>query len=1054
MIEEPQPGDAVVKTLLVTDLVESTALLEKLGDAKGFDVATRHDRVARDLLVCFRGREIDKTDGFLFLFDHPADAVAYALAYHRALAELSVQLKVQLRARAGIHLGEVMLRENSREDVARGAKPLEVEGLAKPTAARTMSLAKANQTLLTRSAFDQARGEPLADLAHESRLRWLAHGPYHFKGVQDPIEIFEVGAEGFAPLAVPPDTVKAKRAVHAADEHVLGWRPAPGQEVARRPHWILRAKLGEGGFGEVWLAVHRQTEEKRVFKFCFDADRLRGLQREVTLFRLLKETLGNRADIARILDWEFDEAPYFLEAEYTEGGNLAEWALERGGIATVPISTRLELMAEVAEALSAAHSVGVLHKDVKPTNVLVQTVAGAPRIRLTDFGIGTVLDSAALLARGITLAGITQVRPDSDYSWSAGTQMYMAPELQEGKPATVQADIYALGVMLYQVVVADLTRALGVGWERDVDDELLREDIAACVDGSPRRRLASAQELADRLRHVDERRAKRTAERLEREKVEADRVALEQAQRRKKRWAWASSLAAAVTLVVSYFAYDAMTARREADSRRNQAEDLIGFMIKDLRPKLEEVGRLDLLDGVHSKALAYLAAVPEEMLSDRELFRHAQVLQQIGQAQIERGNLPGATEVLNQALSLADELITRDPDNTEWIFDLSQIHFWMGFVSWRQRDFTTSLEHLTQYRDLSRRLVDLNPAREDWLSELGHSHHNMGALLRESGDLRQALEEFLRGLAIKEQLLRNHPSDPQRKRDVATTHNHLGLTLARLGDPQAALAHYRTDVALTEQLIASHPENVDYRFRNAASLNRMASTLADLGEREAALENFLRALSIMQSLVARDRENIRWQRELGINHTRVAQTLLAQGHVEQAGGHVARSLDILTTVSRHDPSNPHWQLDVARALVVDAVLRGKVGDRSLAVASALRARNITNTLLAKDQHFDEARRTAVEAGLQAGIAQLVAGQSEEGLASLHDALDLAATDSTVGSGIMASWLQCARRLADGALEGIDLARNLLALGPGANELSRLCALEAASGVALDKRTSH
>ena len=117
-----------------------------------------HDRVARDLLPPWRGREIDKTDGMLLLFDGAADAVRYALAYHRALAALPVPLK----ARAGLHVGPVILRENSADDVARGAKPLEVDGLAKPTAARVMSLARGGQTLLTPEARRGARRDAAA----------------------------------------------------------------------------------------------------------------------------------------------------------------------------------------------------------------------------------------------------------------------------------------------------------------------------------------------------------------------------------------------------------------------------------------------------------------------------------------------------------------------------------------------------------------------------------------------------------------------------------------------------------------------------------------------------------------------------------------------------------------------------------------------------------------------------------------------------------------------------------------------------------------------------
>src|SRR5439155_924024 len=83
-------------------------------------------------------------------------------------------------------------------------------------------------------------------------------------------------------------------------------RPAIGLALPSSPHWVVEKKLGEGGFGEVWLARHIKSKAERVFKFCFDAERLRALKREVVLFRLLKEALGDRRDIARVIDWQFD----------------------------------------------------------------------------------------------------------------------------------------------------------------------------------------------------------------------------------------------------------------------------------------------------------------------------------------------------------------------------------------------------------------------------------------------------------------------------------------------------------------------------------------------------------------------------------------------------------------------------------------------------------------------------------------------------------------------------------------------------------------------------
>src|SRR5690606_6097865 len=93
-----------------------------------------------------------------------------------------------------------------------------------------------------------------------------------------------------------------RRAVRIDEEETLGWRPAIGLDIPNRSFWHLDRKLGEGGFGEVWLGSNSKTRERRVFKFCFDAERLRSFRRELTLVRLLREALGNRADIARLYE--------------------------------------------------------------------------------------------------------------------------------------------------------------------------------------------------------------------------------------------------------------------------------------------------------------------------------------------------------------------------------------------------------------------------------------------------------------------------------------------------------------------------------------------------------------------------------------------------------------------------------------------------------------------------------------------------------------------------------------------------------------------------------
>ncbi|TAN04394.1 MAG: putative peptide modification system cyclase, partial [Rhodanobacteraceae bacterium] len=206
---ETAPGPArmatpQLRTLVVCDIADSTALVERMGDQNAANLIRKHDRLARALIERHRGREIDKTDGFLLLFDRPIQAAAFALDYQRGLKHMSAAEGVVVRARVGIHVGDVVIWENAPEDVARGAKPIEVEGLVKPVAARLAQLARPQQILMSSAAAGiahRAEGELGPDAV--ARVRWKTHGRYAFKGLPEPLEVVEVGEDQIAPLHAP-----------------------------------------------------------------------------------------------------------------------------------------------------------------------------------------------------------------------------------------------------------------------------------------------------------------------------------------------------------------------------------------------------------------------------------------------------------------------------------------------------------------------------------------------------------------------------------------------------------------------------------------------------------------------------------------------------------------------------------------------------------------------------------------------------------------------------------------------------------------------------------
>lgn len=347
-----------------------------------------------------------------------------------------------------------------------------------------------------------------------------------------------------------------------------------GDTVPGRPHWQLTEQLSSGGYGDVWIGTNGKTREQRVFKFCSDETRLSALKRESTLFRVLRETLGDQAPVPALLEWQFETAPYYTEAERW-GQDLAAWAAERHGLGNIDLAARLEILALTAEVVTAVHSVGVLHKDLKPQNVLVRQVDGELKVRLCDFGTGLLLEDEKHAHLDITRMGFTKTVS------AAGTPSYMAPELQTGGKPSVQSDVYSLGVLLYQLVVGEW-RPPAFGWESDIADELLRQDIADAIHRDPSRRPSSALVLAQQLRSLDVRRAA-----LERQRSEA-RITGELAESLKRAQArrpWV--IAAGVVLVLAVVASSVLMVKAQraaavATENEAVAQSVADFLTQDI----------------------------------------------------------------------------------------------------------------------------------------------------------------------------------------------------------------------------------------------------------------------------------------------------------------------------------------------------------------------------------------------------------------------------------------------------------------------------------------
>jgi DNA-binding winged helix-turn-helix (wHTH) protein/serine/threonine protein kinase len=384
--------------------------------------------------------------------------------------------------------------DESRLELRVGGKPVDLE--LKPLELLQHLLTHADQVVTKEQLLDAVwPGLTVVDASLATAISKLRKA----LGDRDATIVITVTRVGYR-LAAP---VRCAQAAPLA----VGSEPSfkPEDRVQRRHPWRLVRSLATPETRNVWLAEHPETHERRVFKFANSGARLKSLKREVTVSRFLHESLGERPDLVRVLEWNFDASPYSIESEYG-GPNLLEWADAQGGLDKIPLDRRVRLLAAVAGAVAAAHEAGVLHRDLKPTNLLVASAASdEQQIRVVDFGSAALVEPERLQALGITNLGLTQTATVRESSLT-GSLMYLAPELFAGASPGAPADVFALGVILYQLVVGNFHKPLSAGWEADVDDPVLRQDIADAACGDPARRLSGAAALADRMLNLDRRR--------------------------------------------------------------------------------------------------------------------------------------------------------------------------------------------------------------------------------------------------------------------------------------------------------------------------------------------------------------------------------------------------------------------------------------------------------------------------------------------------------------------------------------------------------------------
>jgi serine/threonine-protein kinase len=494
----------------------------------------------------------------------------------------------------------------------------------------------------------------------------------------------------------------------------------------------------------------------------------------------------------------------------------------------------------------------------------------------------------------VTSAGVTM-----------GTPIYMSPEQARGETLTTASDMFSFGLLLQTL----FTGAEPYPAESTAHEVMVRAGRGESlpIEGVPH----DIKALVSRLKHVapsDRPTAVEALGRLQWVTARPTRIL---------RYSIIAVLLTVAFIGVWRYTVDlqreraaAVEARKDAERRRAQAEDLISFMVGDLRTKLEPVGQLEILDDVSRKTLAYINAVKPERMSASELARNAKALNQLGEVRIAKGDTPAAVPLFEKSLQLASMSVQHDATNAESRLILGQSHFWRGTAFWNQRKLPEAMSHMRQYLAIAETLAREAPANPVYQLERAYGHSAVGMVVEADGDLETALGHFRASMDIKQERVDHHPEDLDAQAELARAINKVGAAQYKLGNLRGALAFAEREVAAYRLLVGRQPKHVPWKQRLSTSMGFLARALADTGQSDRAYDLYRQELDVEEGLMAYDRENVTSQRNVAVTTRRVA-CVLARTDLDAALPLFRRAQSLLRDAYRKAPTETYMQVDLA-----------------------------------------------------------------------------------------------------------------------------------------------
>lgn len=272
----------------------------------------------------------------------------------------------------------------------------------------------------------------------------------------------------------------------------IGFKLSENDKIVDRFGWLLIKPISYTDYTETWLAGSSKNSTS-VFRFCTNEDHLQWLRHEIKVLRYLNQTLSEFDNVITIQKWQLDNPPYYLEMPSTKHGELHTWLINNGGLSQIPMTMRLKLLSQLAQALSSVHQVGMIHRNLTPAALFIDEEDDKLSIKLGEFGIGALEQIDQLKDINLTVTDIKLTT-----SGLQANEIYLSPELILGSEASAASDVYALGLIIYQMIVGDLNCVLNRNWENHISNSKLKDLIGQCVNKQASSRITT-KDIANRL---------------------------------------------------------------------------------------------------------------------------------------------------------------------------------------------------------------------------------------------------------------------------------------------------------------------------------------------------------------------------------------------------------------------------------------------------------------------------------------------------------------------------------------------------------------------------